>query len=351
MEYITLTKGDAEFDAYLLGTFSRTHRALPVETFHPQTARERVTFKLVPREKVAAPRWWVTYFWSSRPELLGLTMGPAIAAWLNHHSEIHEWTKWPSWFALLGVFFLHAASFLMNDVQDHLRGLDRQNGRRGSQVIQRGWVSAAAMKNWAYVNFFLAVLFGVPAYLNAPVELSVICVAAFVGLGVLVWNKWARWGASDFAVTMLFGPLLTSGIALASFGACDVRDVVLGIAVGALATWALQARQFEYLFRAQPEGFRTFLGFWNFDRARTLCVVEGVLLLLLQPLAAWLLGIPLKLFILLPVVSIPSILFMGRLRSAASPLSSQLVNANRWALGAHLSWTLWWILALGVTWL
>jgi 1,4-dihydroxy-2-naphthoate octaprenyltransferase len=350
VEYITLTKADPEFGSYLLGTFSKTHRALPVETFHPQTARERVTFRLVEREKIDSPAWWIVYFRSCRPELLGLTMGPAIAAWLNHRDEISDWAKWPSWFALLGIFFLHTAAFLWNDVEDHVRGLDRESPRRGSQVIQRGWVSAAAMKKWALVNLALAVLFGVPAFLNAPFPLAFVCGAAILSLLALMF-KTARWGFSDLALFLLFGPLLTAGIALASFGTVSWQDPILGTAFGALAVWVLQARQFENLFRSQPEGFRTFLAFWDFDRARTICIVEGVLLLILQPLVAWWLSIPLKLFIFLPLISIPSILFMGRLRSAASPLSSQLVNSDLWALGSHLSWTLWWVFALGVTWL
>lgn len=218
-------------------------------------------------------------------------------------------------------------------------------------MIQKGWVSAAAMKKWAWLNFGLAILFGVPAFLHAPLALTWICGGAVLGLSVLLMNRFARWGASDIALVFLFGPLLTSGIALASFGVFNQRDLVLGAALGTFAAWVLQARQFENLFRAQATSFRTFLGFWNFDRARKIFLAEGVLLLLLQPAAALSLKVPLKLFILLPLVSIPSILFMGRLKSAASPLSSQLVNSDRWALGSHLSWTLWWILALGVTWL
>lgn len=351
MEYITLTRDDPEFDSYLLGTFSRELRALPVETFHPQTARERVTFRLVAREKVAAPAWWKIYFWSSRPELLGLTMGPAIAAWLTQVERVAEWTQWPSWFALLGVFFLHTAAFLMNDVQDHVRGLDRLNRRRGSQVIQKGWVSAAAMKRWAYLNFSLAVLFGVPAFLNAPLALSVVCGLALLCMLALWFKVGTRWGISDLALGMLFGPLLTTGIALASFGVFNWRDVVLGLAFGSLTAWVLQVRQFEYLFRAKAEGFRTILGFWAFDKARAICLIEGALLLVVQPVAAVMLDVPFGFYILLPVVSVPLILFIGRLKQTASPLSSSLVGADKWALGAHLSWTAWWIVALGFEWL
>ncbi len=161
-EFITLTKNDPEFESYLLGTFSRSHRALPVETYHAATARERVTFRVLPIEEVKAPAWWKVYFLSSRPELFGLTLGPAMAAWLMHADDFSEWTRWPSWFAMIGLYFMHTAVFLLNDVQDHLRGFDRLNHKRGSQVIQRGWVTARAMNRWAGVNAGLAVIFGIP---------------------------------------------------------------------------------------------------------------------------------------------------------------------------------------------
>ncbi len=351
MEFITLTKDDPEFEPYLQGTFSETHRALPVETYHAQTARERVTFRVIPIEKIETPAWWKIYFRSCRPELLVLTMGPSIAAWLNHRGAIAEWTRWPSWFALVGIFFLHTAVFLVNDVQDHLKGFDRLNRRRGSQVIQKGWVSAAGMQHWAYLNLALAILFGVPAFFNAPGELSVICGAALVALCTVLLNRLARWGVVDLALLLLFGPLLTCGIALASFGTTDLRDAILGFAFGALTIWVLQTRQLENLFRSKPEGFRTFLGFADFDRARVICILEGLLLLIVQPAAALALNIDLRLIALLPLVSIPMILLMGRLWRAASPLSSSLLHSDRWAIGAHLAWTSWWILALGVTWL
>jgi 1,4-dihydroxy-2-naphthoate octaprenyltransferase len=351
MTFITLTKDDPDFDSYLLGTFSRTERAVPVETYHAETARERVTFRVLSREAVGAPAWWRIYLRSCRPELLGLTMGPAVAAWLNHHGQLSEWARWPSWFALAGIFFLHTAAFLLNDVQDHVRGSDRLNRRRGSQVIQKGWVPAAAMQRWAWLNLGMAALFGLPAFLNAPGALEFVCGGAVLCFGLILWNIGTRWGLGDLAVALLFGPLLTAGIALASFGVTSWRDLVLGAAFGALTLWTFQVRQFEHLFRSKPDGFHTFIAYLGFDRARTAAAIESFLLLLVQPALALAMHVPLRMFVLLPVVSIPLILFSGRLWRAASPLSSNLVGSGRWALGAHLAWTLWWIAALGGQWL
>jgi 1,4-dihydroxy-2-naphthoate octaprenyltransferase len=350
-EFITLTRDDPEFERYLWGTFSRTERALPVETYHARTYRERVTFRIVPVGELGTPPWWRVYFRSCRPDLAALTLGPAMAAWLNHRYSLPEWSKWPSWFALAGILFLHTAVFLFTDVQDHLRGADRLNRRRGSQVIQKGWVSAAAMRRWAVVNLLLAVVFGVPAFLNAPLRLTVICLSAAAALAVIVRNLGARRGLCDLALLLLFGPLLTMGIALASFGRADVSDALLGFAFGAMTLWVFQVRQFENLFRSKPEEFRTFLGHAGFDPARWICVIEGFVLLALQPLAAVFLRVPLVFLMALPLVSVPSVLLINRIYKAASPLSSTLVNSSRWALGSHLAWTLWWLAALGSAWL
>ncbi|MGE3682252.1 MAG: prenyltransferase [Bdellovibrionales bacterium] len=351
MEYITLTKGDPEFESYLLGTFSSHHRALPVETYHARTSRERVTFRVVPLENLEIPPWWRIYFWSCRPDLLGLTLGPAVAAWLNHRASLAAWTMWPSWLALAGVFFLHTAVFLINDVQDHIGGTDRLSRRRGSQVIQRGWVSAAAMRRWAGLNFILAVAFGVPAFLNAPVELAIVCVLAFLGLAAVVRNWGTRYGLCDLAIIFLFGPLLTMGVALASFGKTHMHDAALGVAFGASTLWVFQVRQFENLFRSHPSLFRTFLAYRDFDRARWICVVEGILLLILFPLLGVVLRLPLLWLALMPIISWPQMLTISRLQRAASPLSSNLVNSSRLALASQFAWTVWWVSGLGVEWL
>lgn len=351
MEYITLTKDDPDFDGYLNGSFSKTLRALPIETYHADSIRERVTFRVMPVEKVDRPAWWRVYFWSCRPELLVLTMGPAIATWLSHENQISSWTKWPSWFALIGLFFMHTAVFLFNDVQDHLRGFDRLNRRRGSQVIQRGWVRAVDMRRWAVLNAGLAVLFAVPAFFNAPLGLLTVCALAVPLLLVFLTNFGVAYGLSDIALALLFGPLLTTGIGLASFSEVGLGDILIGTALGLMTAWTLQVRQFENLFRSRPEGFHTILGHLDFDRARRVVIAECTLLLVIQPTLAIQLGVPLGFLAVLPFVAAPSVLLMGRLKNAASPLSSSLVHSAWWALGVQLVWTVWWIAAMGIQWL
>ena len=350
-EFITLTRNDPEFSSHLLGTFSKTRRALPVETYNADTSRERVTFQIVNVDEIASPSWARVYLKSCRPELALLALGPALCAWLAHDGPMEPWTRWPSWLALLGIFFLQTSTFLFTDVQDHLRGADRLNRRRGSQVIQRGWVTASAMRRWAWFNLSLAVLFGIPAFLLSPGPLLLICGLAGLALLVLLRGWGTRWGFCDLAILLLFGPLLTIGVAQASFGQWSAKDLLLGLAFGATTLWVFQLRQFENLFRANPEGFRTGIGYWNFDTARWFCIAEGFALLCLHPLVAVAFGVPLGLLTVLPLVSAPLIVLLHKLYRAASPLSSSLVGASRWAVAAQALWALWWFAVLGEPWL
>lgn len=351
MEYVTLTREDADFEPYLLGTFSATHRAIPVETYHPDTARERVTFRVVELEKLNIPSLSQIYLRSVRPELLGLTLGPAVASWLNHNYSLSSWTVLPSWLALAGIFFLHTAMFLFNDVQDHLRGADRMNRQRGSRVIQNGWVTAHQMRRWAWIHFVLAAVFGLPAFLNAPVGLIAVCGLASLALWIFQKNIGTRYGLCDLAVLMLFGPLITTGTALASFGYTNIFDVALGLVLGASTLWVFQVRQFEDLFRSKPQDFRTALAYLDFDRARLVGLVEGYLLLGLHPLTSVFLMVPIGIVATLPVVTFPLVLALNRFKKTASPLSGSMVGMARSALISHFTLLVWWIMALGTKWL
>ena len=354
MEFVTLSKGDPEFDAYLLGTFAKDKRALPVDTFQHGQRNERVTFQIVSLNEVKAPPWWLTYLRSCRLELSTMALGPAGAAWLSHPDRYEQWTQWPSWFAMLGLFFLQTSLFLFNDYQDHLGGKDRLNRRRGSQVIQKGWTTALHMRRWAMVNGALGLMFGVPAFLNAPVELAVIGVLSFVAMFGFLKSRGQRWGQGDVSLFLLLGPLLACGVAAASYSQILVGDLLVGFAFGLLSLWVFHARQFEDLFRSRPEFFRTFLGYLPFDQARIFVLFEGVAVVTFQWLALNVVAAsvhPAVYAVFACAASVPVLLTMRRFWQATSPLSSSLMRISSWALASHAVWTLAWWSILGSLWL
>jgi 1,4-dihydroxy-2-naphthoate octaprenyltransferase len=341
--FVTVTPEDPDYEPYLLGSFSKTLRALPVESFRQHSNRERITFRLVPVAEISKPHWLIIYFRACRPELLGLTLGPFFATGLymmklQHQAPPNSWML-----AALGLFFLHVSAFLFNDFRDHMRGVDFANRRRGSQVIQKGWASAREVRGWGYVNAALALACGLPSLVFSPkLALIVVAAAAFVMALSTVTPKLARYGLPDLMVLAGLGPLLTAASALA-FGEQIPRAVLwLGVAFGALAVLTLEVRQLENLFRAGRDSFRTFIGAFDFDRARKVVRIQIILVAVLQ-VAIAVEVLPRSLAIVGFFFALWPLYFVfDPVRRAASPLSSDLVHLGRRAVWAQTALLLWW---------
>lgn len=351
MSYITLTADDPEFLSYLMGSFSPRFRALPVESFSQHSGRARVTFRVVPVVEIKRPAWWKIYFRGCRPELLGLTIGPLLVTvlWMlmSGHAIVDPVAIVG---AAFGLFFLHVAAFLFNDFRDHMRGVDFANRRRGSQVIQKGWASAQQVKRWAFMNAGLAFLFGMPALFRHGLTIPAIVLAAIICVLGLTWMppRLVRAGASDALVFLGLGPMLSAAASTVAFGIVPPQILWLGFALGAMAVLTLQIRQLENLFRAGQESFRTFIGAFDFDRAKKLVFVMTVAVAAIQFAAvpsvdhrwAWYVG--------LSIAMIPSGLTLRRVQRAASPLSSDLVHLGRRAVWAQACLLAWWGAAIWV---
>jgi 1,4-dihydroxy-2-naphthoate octaprenyltransferase len=344
--FVTVTPNDPSYRQYLLGDFSKTLRAIPVESFSQHSRRERVTFRLVPIADIKKPNWIKIYFKACRPELLGLTLGPFFVAAMSvlrlFHLPLLSAPVFVS--AALGLFFLHVAAFLFNDFRDHIRGVDFANRRRGSQVIQKGWVSAREVRGWAYVNAALALLCGTPAVILFWPKLSVIILLAAAFVLGLSWisSKMARFGVSDMMVFLGLGPLLTGASALVVSGRTPPEIWLLGTALGALAVLTLQVRQLENLFRAGRDSFRTFIGAFDFDRARHVVMGQLVFVGVLQ-IAMAIEILPHALSVAGFVLALLPLYFVYQpIRRAASPLSSDLVHIGRRAILAQTALLFWW---------
>lgn len=360
--FVTLTRQDPDFTAYLHGPVGPHLRAIPVETFNPYSRKERVTFRVVDLRSFPRPRWWRVYWKAGRPELLGLSLGPAavllISTWMSARTV--------SWYSALDaffvLFFIHVAACLFNDYRDHMRGADRANRRRGSQVIQKGWATAKDVRMWAFVNGALAFVLALPLVWNRW-ELLVVGALAALGVSVFSWlpRTALKWGVGDLVIGLCFGPLLTLGfndaLAIGADRALWNPSVfLLGLAFGAMAVWTFQIRQLENLFRSGGENFRSFIGDFEFDRAQKVLLVESVILVVAQVGLAWLVsggtwqgrGPTSLLFALTGalVAFPPLVLCVRRIMAAASPLSSDLVALSRRAVVSQLLVVLWWGLLL-----
>jgi len=323
--FVTWTKSDPEFLPYLKGTFSRTFVALPTETFGVSSSRERVTFRVVPRGMISRPARVKIFLRAIRAELLHLTLVPPLLVWMASGAPRDSLAMVVS--ALLSITALHASAFLFNDYSDHVQGIDRLRHRRGSQVIQRGWMSAASVYKWAWTALSMAIVLSVPAVLLLPHVaiaagfIAVIALLGFSGRGRGLKYK----GFGDVLIFMCFGPLLTWGSGFLVHSGSSFQLALLGAPLGLIAVLFVQSRQLESIMAEREARTGTLVGRLGFDRARSLLLAE---LIVLVPLSAlpffWISGVGIASSVLMVGVGVA--VLVRRLRSIASPLSSRLVG-------------------------
>jgi 1,4-dihydroxy-2-naphthoate octaprenyltransferase len=187
---------------------------------------------------------------------------------------VREWQiSWGTgFFALLGALAFQISVNALNDVEDYLRLIDLPGNWGGSQVIQRGWVSAQHLKTFGYLMLALGVVFGMPAVLKSPQVLLTVGAMAF--LGVLTYSnrpfgmKYRALG--DFSIFLLLGPLMALGFSQAVFSLIEWPVLALGIFYGLLSWAVYHSGNLQDIELDQRFGVRTLAGVLGFKKSRHL---------------------------------------------------------------------------------
>ncbi|MFN7455073.1 MAG: prenyltransferase [Pseudobdellovibrionaceae bacterium] len=330
-ELKTLNKSDIEFQSYLLGTFSKTHRALPLQSLNVDSDQERVTFQLVPVQEIQEPSFFVkwsqvfklhTFIYAALPMFLIIVKNLLDQTVINPLDGL---------LAAIGAFFLHTSLNLRNDFVDHMKGLDRILPTAGSRAIQKGWVTAQSVKNWAWVYFFLGVLFGLKPVLDYPQVL--LFVGSLSALGVVLITsfrmgvKYRVW--TELLVFLLLGPFLTGGFQL-SFGApLDLEAVLIGLLTGWVGVFSLHMRNFELLMVQAQARFYNSITHLGFDTSKVLLKVWWNMFCLGLVLLHMIYSLPVVALIFLISGFFTSLIFWKILDRLQSPLGSDLAITLR----------------------
>ncbi len=340
----TISRQDPEFMTYLDGRFSESHRALPVKSLNVDTAKEEVTFSIVPISEIQHPGWWTVAFWSSRPASWCLSLGPVLTCCLFASSLNFQLDSRLALSALAGIIFFHSGINFLDDYFDHCKGRDRVNVRGGSRVIQNGYVRARSMRNAGFGFVGLAILLGLPVVLASPSQIWLIALTTLAaGLG-LSWERLnlKRRGLSEVTTFLIAGPLLTSGFSWAASGSWSADFFWLGIPFGFAAVLYYHLKNLENIMVDSQAGIRTLAVRLGFDRAKKFCFLlmglASLSLLFFVIMVGRGFG-PIIIFVLTfqLLAIIPVAHQLGRI---ISPLSSDLLELRRRGLRAHWLMTL-----------
>ncbi len=247
MDLKTVSGRDPEFTKYLRGTFSKTHRAIPVQSLNVNTDAEEVTFQIIPVRDIKVPSAlvkWIEVFKLRSFVLLGFPLFLILVK--NTYFDEIEMDPILVLTTVLGCFSLLVGGNLLNDFFDHMRGFDRIHPDQQRRPIQEGWVTAEATRQWSAVYLVLGVLLGIPAMIVTP-ELVLF---ALVPGSVALWS-WlsAKRGVryrrgTEFLIFLMAGPLLTTGFQLAVSGVFELESLWIGILSGIFCVFFMHLKTF-----------------------------------------------------------------------------------------------------------
>ncbi|MEN0058789.1 MAG: prenyltransferase [Bdellovibrio sp.] len=330
-ELRTLSRSSAEFEAYLLGTFSRTHRAVPVQTLNANSGSETVTFRIVPLEQISRPSGWMIALKTLKVRSFILVMVPLFVVLTKNTVDRTLADGLTTLIATIGVLFAFAAVDLRNDYMDHIKGVDRIFQNSGSRAIQNGWLTAAQVKALSVAFLVVALLCAMSLIVAFPVLAGVMAVALVVG----VWAQFQKKNSfkyqigGELALFVLLGPLLTVGYQLAMGVHFDRDSFWIGCLWGWLVLFVLHLRNFVNLLPSVQAGFSNTVNWLGFDRSRRMLALWWGLFIVFNCLYhVFYAGLIWGVFFTFALLVI-SIRFILRLKALSSPVGSEVHSIFR----------------------
>lgn len=199
-------------------------------------------------------RWLVL----SRAPVLTLTLGAwltgVLLAWLDGNGA-------PLVALLCGVGLLlaHATNNQLNDLTDHVRGMDARNdfrARYGAHALEQGLMTPRALFLWALGTGLAALGAGLAVVALSGTEVLVPLVLGAVVL-VAYTHPMKTWGLGELAVFVVWGPLMIGGVYLAMTGALPLPVLGAASVAGLGPTFVIFGKHIDKRARDEALGMGT----------------------------------------------------------------------------------------------
>lgn len=174
----------------------------------------------------------------------------------------------------MGLLFAHATNNLVNDLTDHLKGVDKDNYFRaqyGPQPLEHGLMTRGQVL--AYIAFTGLVALGAGAALVIMRGVPTLALLAIGAFFVLFYTWPLKYvGMGEAAVVIVWGPLMVGGGYYVVTGHLSWAVVAASLPVALAATTVLFGKHIDKLEADSGKGIRTMPVLLGERRARLLTI-------------------------------------------------------------------------------
>ena len=281
-----------------------------------------------------------------RPKTLGAAVAPVLVgtamAW-----EAGGFHAGAALCALLGALLIQVGTNFSNDYADYLKGADTSERKGPLRVTQAGLVRPATMKRATALVFGLAFVAGLYLIWRGGWPILLIGLLSILSGVLYTVGRYslAYLGLGDLFVLIFFGPVAVGGTYYVQTLTINTVVLVVGLAVGLLATAILLVNNIRDVEEDRQAGKKTLvvrlgkrfgIGFYAF------CVVIAVLI----PLELFLVTEQHAWAILVILVVLPALPIFHTLRTETDPaaLNPLLGATGRLLLIYSILFSIGWIL-------
>ncbi|HWB81259.1 MAG TPA: prenyltransferase [Nannocystaceae bacterium] len=185
--------------------------------------------------------------------LISATIAGLLAARVGRFDAL-LWTL-----VAIGLVFAHATNNLVNDLTDHIKGVDRGDYFRaqyGPQPLEHGLMSRAAMVRLIVITGAVALAAGV-ALIGLRGGATLVLMAS--GVFFVLFYTWPLKyiGLGELAVIVVWGPLMVGGGYYVITGSIDTTVVLAGLPFSIGATTVIFGKHIDKLPQDRAKGIRT----------------------------------------------------------------------------------------------
>jgi len=215
-------------------------------------------------------RWLI----ATRSAVLVMTFNSAaIAGLLAARDGMFDATLWC--LVTLGLLFAHATNNLINDITDHVKGVDKDNYFRsqyGPQPLEHGLMTKRQMYTYTLVTGMIALAAGAALVaMRGEATLSLLAAGAFFVLFYTWPLKYI--GMGEVAVIIVWGPLMVGGGYYVITGQISNAVIVASLPVALAATTVLFGKHTDKLEADLAKGIRTMPVLLGERNARSITIV------------------------------------------------------------------------------